>query len=263
MFKDGSIGGAPFLCDDVPAAWVRERSWGVVDGTGDLSPEQAQVVAHDARAGHLLVLARPGSGKTHTLAARVRRLIDDDVDPRSILAMTFSRRAAEVLKARLPPCGIWAGTFHAVCADILERDGEAIGIPWPFRIADELRSRELLARAAATERCPLPRVDKQRDAFLRTLGGLIERRKQRGLPCEPGVHGGELDGDADGTSGRGVLSPAARGKHARFRRSRLRRRFACWNRMSAPRRTCGTVCRTCSSMNSTTSRRSSIVWPSC
>ena len=101
-----------------------------------LNPEQRRAVKHglarDTRtpAGPLLVIAGAGSGKTNTLAHRVAHLIVNHVDPRRILLMTFSRRAAAEMTRRagricsqvlgsnaemMTDALTWAGTFHAIC----------------------------------------------------------------------------------------------------------------------------------------------------
>jgi DNA helicase II / ATP-dependent DNA helicase PcrA len=146
----------------------------------ELSPEQAEVVEFKPDAGHLLVIARPGSGKTHTLAARARRLIQDGIPANRMLAMTFSTRAADELKDRLPGSEVWAGTFHAICADILERHGSVIGVEWLFRIADEARTREILLRAISDVDFSLPRDERARRRWLDQLTSRIESRKRQG-----------------------------------------------------------------------------------
>jgi len=94
--------------------------------------------------------------------------------------MTFSTRAADDLKDRLPGSEIWAGTFHAICADILERHGSAIGVDWPFRIADEVRMREVLLRAISEVGFPLPHDERARRRCLDELTSRIESRKRQG-----------------------------------------------------------------------------------
>ena len=161
----------------------------------ELSPEQAEVVGFTSESGHLLVLARPGSGKTHTLAARAMKLLQDGIPPAQILAMTFSTRAADQLKDRLPGSEIWAGTFHAVCADILEQHGASIGIHWPFRIADEARAREVLRRAISEVGFPLPDDERGRRHCLDELTHRIERRKRLGLERAEATDGDRLHAD--------------------------------------------------------------------
>ena len=99
-----------------------------------LNPEQRQAVMHEG--GPLLVIAGAGSGKTNTLAHRVAHLIVNGADPRRILLMTFSRRAASEMQRRVErlvaqvmgaKAGVitdalsWAGTFHGIGARLLAR----------------------------------------------------------------------------------------------------------------------------------------------
>jgi superfamily I DNA/RNA helicase/DNA polymerase III epsilon subunit-like protein len=168
---------------------------GIVDREHELSQEQAAVVEFNPRAGHLLVLARPGSGKTHTLAARASRLLADSVDPSQLLAMTFSNRAADQLKDRLPGGQIWAGTFHSVSADILEHHGAAIGVRWPFRIADDGRSREFLLRAVSEAGYPLAQDERARSRFMAEVKSRIERRKREGRDRDESRAGDHLNAD--------------------------------------------------------------------
>ena len=114
-----------------------------------LNPEQRRAVEHGvgkdacAPAAPLLVIAGAGSGKTNTLAHRVAHLIVNGVDPRRILLMTFSRRAAAEMIRRVERicaqvlganAGVmtdaltWAGTFHAVGARLLRDYADQIGI---------------------------------------------------------------------------------------------------------------------------------------
>src|SRR5438552_18567564 len=97
-----------------------------------LNPDQRRAVEHGA--GPLLVIAGAGSGKTNTLAHRVAHLIVGGADPRRILLMTFSRRAASEMSRRVQRIArqvlgadarimtdalSWAGTFHGIGARLL------------------------------------------------------------------------------------------------------------------------------------------------
>jgi hypothetical protein len=106
-----------------------------------LNPEQAKAVT--TTDGPLLILAGAGSGKTRVLAHRVAYLIGvKGVRPWQILAVTFTNRAAAELRERIialvgdPGRDVQAGTFHAICARVLRRDGSAIGISPRFVIYD-------------------------------------------------------------------------------------------------------------------------------
>jgi len=107
-----------------------------------LNPRQIEAVHHDQ--GPLLVLAGPGSGKTRVLTSRIAHLVrEKQVDPHSILAITFTNKAAEEMRLRvqrlLGPVsqGMWIGTFHATCARILRRHIERLGFEPNFVIYDD------------------------------------------------------------------------------------------------------------------------------
>jgi DNA helicase-2/ATP-dependent DNA helicase PcrA len=97
--------------------------------------------------GPVLILAGAGSGKTKTLTHRIAYLIQRNVSPYSILAVTFTNKAAKEMRARVG--GLlgqqaddrsfmpYMGTFHSICVRILRQDGENIGIPKNFVIFDE------------------------------------------------------------------------------------------------------------------------------
>ena len=107
-----------------------------------LNEPQQEAVAHVE--GPMLVLAGAGSGKTRVLTVRLARLIDEHgVDPRHILAVTFTNKAAGEMKGRVAqllgvaPDGLWIGTFHAVCERLLRREAPSLGFSRSFSIYDE------------------------------------------------------------------------------------------------------------------------------
>ncbi len=128
-----------------------------------LNPEQRRAVEHGVTAAGpaapLLVIAGAGSGKTNTLAHRVAHLIVTGADPRRILLMTFSRRAAAEMAKRVERIArkvmgdksgamtdalAWAGTFHGIGARLLRDYADQIGLDPAFTIHDREDSADLM-----------------------------------------------------------------------------------------------------------------------
>src|SRR6187399_760460 len=106
-----------------------------------VNPPQAEAVSH--LTGPLLILAGAGSGKTRVLAHRVAYLVATSYKPWQIVAVTFTNKAANEMRERI--AGLIGeeaareatiGTFHAICARLLRREGEAIGLARGFTIYD-------------------------------------------------------------------------------------------------------------------------------
>lgn len=120
------------LSDEVEAS--------VVSDTPPLDDSQKLVAAWTA--GPLLVEAGPGTGKTKTLIGRVKFLLDEGIQPSSILALTFSNKAAEEMRARValvaPEAAlqIWMGTFHAFGLELLQKYCNLVGLSSDFRVLD-------------------------------------------------------------------------------------------------------------------------------
>ena len=125
-----------------------------------LNAEQRRAVEHgEGEARPLLIIAGAGSGKTNTLAHRVAHLVVQGADPRRILLLTFSRRAAAEMTRRVERiaaqalqdrAGVmaggltWSGTFHAIGARILREYAQAIGLDRAFTIHDRQDSADLI-----------------------------------------------------------------------------------------------------------------------
>ncbi len=108
-----------------------------------LNADQADAVTHEG--GPLLVVAGAGSGKTRVLTHRIAHLVGErGVSPFSILAITFTNKAAQEMRERVSglvgPVAdrMWVSTFHSACVRILRREAEVIGFPSAFTIYDQL-----------------------------------------------------------------------------------------------------------------------------
>jgi DNA helicase II / ATP-dependent DNA helicase PcrA len=137
-----------------------------------LSQEQA-AAAHAGPNGAFLIAAGPGSGKTFTATERFCWLVEQGVAPDRILTVTFNDRAAEELRERItrelterrPNLGpealdtAWIGTFHGVCARLLDEFAYLVGAPRELRVLDETGQRlfeqRLVARLRSGTAAPL------------------------------------------------------------------------------------------------------------
>lgn len=104
----------------------------------DLNDAQWQAVTHDS--GHLLIVAGPGTGKTHALTYRIARLTGHLANDQRVLAVTFTNKAADQMKERLEQRGVdadkfWVGTFHRFCVQLLRQHAQHTGLPNNFQIA--------------------------------------------------------------------------------------------------------------------------------
>lgn len=123
----------------------------------DLNSQQQQAV--ETIEGPILILAGAGSGKTRTLTQRIAYLIQNNhARPENVLAVTFTNKAANEMKERIMQllnikAGTervflpWVGTFHAICVQILKRDGEQIGISRYFSIYDTTDQKDVVRKA--------------------------------------------------------------------------------------------------------------------
>ena len=125
----------------------------VSSGDTDQRPlDPSQEEAAQAARGPLLLEAGPGTGKTRTLIGRIAFLLEQNVPPTSILALTFSNRAAEEMRSRVADANpeaasrIWIGTFHAFGLELLRKYGTHLGLPSRISVLDPSDSIALLER---------------------------------------------------------------------------------------------------------------------
>ena len=125
-----------------------------IDYAAELNEQQLAAVT--APPGPLLVIAGAGSGKTRTLTYRVAYLLENGIDPRNILLLTFTNKAARQMLDRvanlLPvdASGLWGGTFHSVGNRILRRHGSALGYSSGFTIMDREDQKDLINTVVAS-----------------------------------------------------------------------------------------------------------------
>lgn len=130
-----------FFVNSVGVDYNKTHMQDILNG---LNHKQREAV--EAIEGPVLVVAGPGSGKTKTLTHRIAYLIYKGVKPYNILAITFTNKAAEEIKHRVLSLLTSSfpsyqqptmGTFHSICARILQRDGVVLGFSPGFTIYDE------------------------------------------------------------------------------------------------------------------------------
>src|SRR5256885_2092371 len=126
---------------------------GAIDYAAELNEEQ--LAAGTAPPGAQLIIAGAGSGKARTLTYRVAYLLENGIDPRNILLLTFTNKAARQMLDRvtnllpIDASGIWGGTFHSVGNRILRRHGSALGYNSGFSIMDREDQKDLINTVVA------------------------------------------------------------------------------------------------------------------
>ncbi len=115
----------------------------------NLSPAQKQAVVNYKN--HSMIVAGAGSGKTRVLTCRIANMIDCGVSSYSILALTFTNKAAREMRERVENVvpreavrGLAMGTFHSIFARILRQEAEQMGYPNSFSIYDSNASKTLI-----------------------------------------------------------------------------------------------------------------------
>ena len=147
---------------------------GAIDYAAELNEQQLAAVT--ATPGPMLIIAGAGSGKTRTLTYRVAYLLENGVDARNILLLTFTNKAARQMLDRvanlLPvdAAGIWGGTFHSIGNRMLRRHGSALGYSSGFTIMDREDQKDLIATVVASsgidpKELRFPKADVLADIF--------------------------------------------------------------------------------------------------
>jgi DNA helicase II / ATP-dependent DNA helicase PcrA len=152
----------------------------MTDYLSRLNPAQREAV--ETVDGPLLVLAGAGTGKTRVLTTRFAHiLLTGRAFPNQVLAVTFTNKAAREMRERVsailgrPAEGLWLGTFHALCARMLRRNSELVGLTSNFTILDGDDQLRLLKQVMEADR-----IDSKRWAPPAMMA-LIQRWKDRGL----------------------------------------------------------------------------------
>ncbi|MFD2784070.1 ATP-dependent helicase [Hymenobacter rubripertinctus] len=115
-----------------------------------LNPSQAAAVMQID--GPCMIIAGAGSGKTRVLTYRIANLLEQQVNPFNILALTFTNKAAKEMRARIEKVvgpeakNLWMGTFHSIFARILRSEADKIGYPRSFTIYDTQDSKTLIGQ---------------------------------------------------------------------------------------------------------------------
>ncbi len=156
-----------------------------------LNEAQRAAVEHDG--GPVMVVAGAGSGKTRVLTARVARLLALGTAPRSILAFTFTNRAAREMRERLQglvgvaAADLWVGTFHGTAVRILRREAAHLDRPRDFVIYDredqEAVLREIVRRRELPEAAF--RVGALLSRFSDARGALVTPEEMARLAVSP------------------------------------------------------------------------------
>ncbi|MBV9275237.1 MAG: ATP-dependent helicase [Verrucomicrobia bacterium] len=179
----------------------------VSSSTTDYKAElnEQQYAAVTSGPGPALVLAGAGSGKTRTLTYRVAWLLDNGVEPESILLLTFTNKAAREMLARVQSLlpmetrAIWGGTFHSIGNRLLRRHASEVGFRPGFSIMDREDQEDLLSAVVAgseidTGQIRFPTGEVLGDIFSfaintnRPLKQVIAERYRRFTPLTGQIH---------------------------------------------------------------------------
>ncbi|MFM2167883.1 MAG: hypothetical protein RIS79_2254 [Verrucomicrobiota bacterium] len=123
--------------------------------TGTLNPQQREAATHIH--GPLLILAGAGTGKTRVITARIAHMVNEGIEPKHILAVTFTNKAANEMRERVKGMvrdglgkKIGVGTFHAFCARLLREFAEHVGYKKNFVIYSQSEQESLMKQVLKT-----------------------------------------------------------------------------------------------------------------
>ena len=171
-----------------------------------LNPQQEEAVKYYGQA--LLIGAGAGSGKTRVLTRRIAWLLAHGFWASSILAITFTNKAAAEMRERLEgligPVAqrMWVSTFHSACVRILRRDGQSIGLASGFSIYDTADCERLVKLIGAdlnidlkryTPRAILSRISDYKNSLI----GWQEQLKRYAPDYRPGQRGYQIGNFGD------------------------------------------------------------------
>jgi DNA helicase II / ATP-dependent DNA helicase PcrA len=159
-----------------------------IDYESLLNPAQLAAVTHDQ--GPLLVIAGAGSGKTRTLTYRVARLVENGIEPHSILLLSFTRKAAQEMLKRAADLldhrcrEVAGGTFHSFAYHMLRKYSARLGFQKGLTILDRADSEDLIGlirkEITSGDDVTLPRKS--------TLAAMFSRSVNKGLPLEDVIY---------------------------------------------------------------------------
>ena len=156
----------------------------MINFSGNLNERQKEAAEH--KNGPLLIIAGAGAGKTKTIAHRIAKLINSGVEPKNILAVTFTNKAAKEMGDRvrllLPPCEInklpFISTFHSLGVHILKENAETIGRNRYFSILDQDESLSYLKKSARETGFDPKEIN------LKAIRGVISSNKNKMISIE-------------------------------------------------------------------------------
>lgn len=136
----------------------------------ELNPYQKVAVNH--LNGPALVTSIPGSGKTFVLVERVIKLMEKGVNPKNILCITFTNKAAKEMRQRIAKRlgkdkpNFYIGTFHALCSSILRKVGKHVGYESNFTIMNEHDQADLILQIGRSLETDIERGEAYKLAFI-------------------------------------------------------------------------------------------------